>query len=106
MQKVPFAFFTIFTLMMIFIPDLAHASSSTGMPWENPLLKVVNSITGPLAFGISVVAVCCATWPLAFGGELTTFAKTALYIALAISFSVFAVNILSSLFGISSTLVS
>lgn len=92
-------------LLMMMFPDMAYASSSTGMPWESPLSKIVSSITGPVAFGISVLAIAASGITLIWGGEITNLIKTLVFIALVISVIVFAVNILSSVFGISSTLI-
>ncbi|MGI2002071.1 TrbC/VirB2 family protein [Shewanella frigidimarina] len=96
---------TLIVLMMIF-PDLAHASSNTGMPWESPLSKIVSSITGPVAFGISVLAIAASGITLIWGGEITNVIKIMVYIALVISIIVFATNFLSSVFGVSSTIIS
>ncbi|AZQ13320.1 TrbC/VirB2 family protein [Shewanella khirikhana] len=90
-------------LLMMMLPDMAYASSSTGMPWETPLSKIVASITGPVAFGISVLAIAASGATLIWGGEITNLIKTLVFIALVISVILFAVNILSSVFGISST---
>ncbi|SHO23810.1 Conjugal transfer protein TrbC [Moritella viscosa] len=93
----------LFVILLLF-PDLAHASS-TGMPWEGPLTKLVNSITGPVAFGISVLALVASVAGLVFGGELSGLIKNMLFLALGISVIVFATNMLRSLFNISSTLI-
>ncbi|TFZ62410.1 conjugal transfer protein TrbC [Photobacterium damselae subsp. piscicida] len=86
-------------------PFLAHASN-TGMPWESPLEKVVNSITGPVAFGVSVVGIVAAGASLIFGNaEMSGFIKMLVGLVLIIAFIVLAVNILSSVFGISSTVI-
>lgn len=92
--------------LMLFLPALAQASSSSGMPWEGPLQKVVDSITGPVAFGISVLAIAVAGLSLAFGGQLDGFVHKLAIIALVVSLIVFAVNVLSAVFGVSSTLVA
>jgi type IV secretory pathway VirB2 component (pilin) len=42
---------------------LAYASTSTtGLPWETPLQTVQQSLTGPVAAGISVVGIALAAW--------------------------------------------
>ena len=95
----------LFAIAMLF-PDMAHATSSSGMPWESPLNKLVKSITGPVAFGISILAIVAAMAGLLFGGELSGLIKTLLFLAVGISVVVFAANVLSSLFNVSSTLVT
>lgn len=90
----------------LLVPALARASSSSGMPWEDPLLKVVDSITGPVAFGISVLGVVAAGIALVFGGQLDGFIQKLAILALVIALIVFAVNVLSAVFGISSTVIA
>lgn len=94
-------------LLSVFVifPDLAIASSSSGMPWEDPLSKVVDSITGPVAFGISVLGVVVAGMSLAFGGQLDGFIQKIAILALVIAVIVMATNVMSALFGVSSTVV-
>jgi type IV secretory pathway VirB2 component (pilin) len=91
--------------MLMFLPELAWASSSSGMPWEGPLAKVVDSITGPVAFGISVLGIAAAGMSLAFGGQLDGLLQKLVMIALVISLIVLATNVLSALFGISGSLL-
>lgn len=57
-------------------------ASSTGLPWEDPLTAIVNSIKGPVAFGISVIAIVAAGAGLIFGGEIGGFLKTLIILAL------------------------
>jgi len=53
-------------LGLLLIPALASASGS-GMPWEGPMDRILNSITGPwLRFG-SIMAVVITGLALAFG---------------------------------------
>lgn len=88
----------------VFFPDMLFASS-TGLAWEGPLDQIVNSIKGPVAFGISIVAIIAAGVTLIFGGEIGTFMKTILFLVLVISLIVMATNILSTLFGTSGSLI-
>lgn len=91
--------------MLMLLPELAWASSSSGMPWEGPLSKVVDSITGPVAFGISTLGVVVAGMSLAFGGQLDGFVQKLAIISLVIALIVLATNVLSALFGISGSLL-
>lgn len=104
-HPLPLLICAIILLLMLMLPELAHAAGNTGMPWESPLSKIVSSITGPVAFGISVLAIAASGITLIWGGEITNVIKIMVYIALVISIIVFSVNILSSVFGISSTLI-
>lgn len=95
-----------FVSLSLLVPTLSHASGSSGMPWEDPLSKIVDSVTGPIAFGISVLGVVVAGLTLVFGGQLDGFVQKIAILSLVIALIVLSVNVMSSLFGISSTLVT
>ncbi|EHK2924619.1 TrbC/VirB2 family protein [Vibrio parahaemolyticus] len=95
----------IVSLSLLF-PALSHASGSSGMPWEDPLSKIVDSVTGPIAFGVSVLGIVVAGLTLVFGGQLDGFIQKIAILALVVSLIVLATNVMSSLFGVSSTLVA
>lgn len=91
---------------MLFLPDLAHAASAGGggMPWESPLQKLVDSLTGPVAIGISILCILGAGLALAFGGEITGFVRTMIVIVLVVAVIVFAAGFLTQLTGKSTLL--
>ncbi|WP_327212639.1 TrbC/VirB2 family protein (plasmid) [Rhizobium beringeri] len=62
--------------------DPAHASSGGGLPWEEPLQQIQESITGPVAGFIALAAVAIAGGMLIFGGELNDFARRLVYVVL------------------------
>lgn len=89
-------------LAMLGLPGSAFASSSGGggLPWESPLQTITTSITGPVAFAISVIGVVAAGATLIWGGEVSGFTRTLIFVVLVIGLIVGAVNILSTLFGV------
>lgn len=104
-KRIDTYFFKIFISCILCCPFLAHASN-TGMPWESPLEKIVNSITGPVAFGVSVLGIVAAGGGLIFGNnDMSGFIKVLVGIVMVIAFIVCAVNILSTVFGVSSTIL-
>lgn len=60
----------------------ALASSGGSLPWEGPLEKIQESITGPVAGYIALAAVAIAGGMLIFGGELNDFARRLMYVVL------------------------
>jgi type IV secretion system protein TrbC len=93
---------------------LAHASSTytgtgtTGggpLPWEGPLSQVATSLTGPVALAISVVALFAAGAVLVFGGELTEFAKRAVYMVMAIAFIIGGASLLNVAFNFTGAVI-
>jgi type IV secretion system protein VirB2 len=88
-------------LAFIFLsPELMAAGAGGALPWEAPLTTIVNSITGPVAFGISVIAIVAAGAMLVFGGEIGQFLKAIILLALVISLIVMATNVLTTVFGV------
>ncbi len=52
------------TVYFLFGAGAGHAATSGAMPWETPLQTIADSITGPVAKAIGVIAI--ATTGLAF----------------------------------------
>jgi len=82
------------------------SSTSTGLPWETPLQTVKQSLTGPVAAGISVVGIAAGGMALVFGGELSEFAKRACYAVIATGAVVGAGTLMSTLFSASSAVIA
>jgi type IV secretory pathway VirB2 component (pilin) len=88
-------------LAIIVLPDLALAATSggSGLPWETPLETLHDSITGPVAYTISLLGVVVAGAALVFGGEINDFVRRMIMLVLVISLIIFAANFLSTLFN-------
>ncbi len=78
----------------------ALASSGGGLPWEQPLQQIQESITGPVAGFIALAAVAIAGGMLIFGGELNDFARRLMYVVLVAGILLGATQIVG-LFGAS-----
>jgi type IV secretion system protein VirB2 len=75
------------------------AGGGSGLPWEAPLTSIANSMTGPVAFSLSLIGIVVAGGMLVFGGEINEFARRAAYLALAIGVLIAATNLLNTLFA-------
>lgn len=93
----------ILTLMVCFLLLVCHpALASTaggGLPYEGWLTKIVNSVSGPVAYAVSVVAMVGAGAGLIFGAELNAFFKGLLIIVLVLSFVIAAKNTIGAITG-------
>lgn len=87
-----------------FVGSSANASTTSSLPWDGPLTTLQNSLTGPVATAISVIAFLAAGAALVFGEELGGIAKKALYVVLGVSFMVMGNKFLSAL-GLTGSLV-
>ena len=76
------------------------AETGTNLPWEGPLTTLVTSLTGPVAYAISVVAIVALGATLAFaGGEMGETMKRLLHVGIAVCCVVFAAQVMSSFIG-------
>ena len=82
------------------------STSTTGLPWETPLQTVKQSLTGPVAAGVSVVGIAAGGMALVFGGELSEFAKRACYAVIATGAIVGAGTLMTTLFSSSSSVIA
>jgi type IV secretion system protein VirB2 len=96
-------YLSLFVLLMavIFLPQPAFASEGTGgsLPYESWLTNLRNSVTGPVAFALSIIGIVVAGGVLIFGGELNGFFRTLIFIVLVMALLVGAQNMMGTFFG-------
>ena len=87
--------------LLVLAPQHAFASVGTGgsLPYETWLTNLRNSITGPVAFTLSIIGIVVAGGILIFGGELNGFFRTLIFIVLVMALLVGAQNMMSTFFG-------
>lgn len=94
---------SLFALLTLFLlaPHYAFAAVETGgsLPYETWLTSLRNSVTGPVAFTLSIIGIVIAGGVLIFGGELNGFFRTLIFIVLVMALLVGAQNMMSGLFG-------
>lgn len=85
----------------VLLPEQAHASAAggAGLPWEQPLQTITRSIQGPVAYGISLLALIACGGMLVWGGEINEFMRRGIMMTLVISMIIFATNLMSGLFS-------
>jgi type IV secretion system protein VirB2 len=86
---------------ILLAPHLAFASEGTGgsLPYESWLTNLRNSVTGPVAFALSIIGIVIAGGVLIFGGDLNAFFRTLVFIVLVMALLVGAQNMMGTLFG-------
>ncbi len=89
------------TLCVITLPHEAYAAGTAGggLPYESALTRLRASITGPVAFTLSLIGIVGAAGVLIFGGELTGFLRMMVFLVLLIAILVGAQNVLTTLFA-------
>lgn len=92
-------------LMMLISTNLMAATTGNTLPWEAGLGKLVTSFTGPVAYAVSVIGIVISIGVLIFGGDLSGFGRTIIFIILAASVIVTAANTLQLFTGAGATLM-
>jgi type IV secretion system protein VirB2 len=80
-------------------PVFATSTSDADLPWETPLETLMNSLTGPVAGIVSLIAIIGAGALLLFGGSIQGFMRTAVYLVLVIGLVVGAGSLLTGLYS-------
>jgi len=104
MKNTPFTRLAVLALFAVSTLP-AHAGTTTGLPWESPLTTIKNSLSGPVAMTISIIAVCVCGAMLIWGGEMGEFAKRLVMVVLVISLLVASNSIISTLFSATGALL-
>lgn len=86
---------------LLLVSPQAHASAGTGgsLPYESWLTQLQASVTGPVAFAVSIIGIVIAGGVLIFGGDLNGFFRTLIFIVLVMALLVGAQNMMSTFFG-------
>jgi len=87
--------------LMVLAPHPAWAAEGTGgsLPYESWLTNLRNSVTGPVAFALSIIGIVIAGGVLIFGGDLNGFFRTLIFLVLVMALLVGAQNVMSTFFG-------
>lgn len=95
-------------LALIALPDTALAATAKGggLPYEDWLTKLRTSVTGPVAFALSIIGLVVAGGVLIFGGELNAFFRTLIFLVLVMALIIGANNMMTTFFGQGAELTS
>ena len=83
---------------------IADTVGGSGMPWEGPLQKIVDSITGPVARVIAVLAIVLAGLGIAFG-EAGSGVRKLFQVVFGLAIAFGAASIVASVFSPSSGVI-
>lgn len=97
MFYIAFAFVVAYIFLL---PQALAATGATGgLPYEDWLTDLRNSVTGPVAFSLSIIGIVIAGGVLIFGGDLNGFFRTLMFLVLVMAFLVGAQNMMANFFG-------
>jgi type IV secretion system protein VirB2 len=95
-----------FLALAVLASEAAAGTGGGGLPWESPLQTIADSISGPVAYAISLIGIVVAGAMLVWGGEINEFARRIIMLVLVISLIVFATQLLSTLFNVSGAVIA
>lgn len=94
-----------FALVIMQQTGFAAGAGGAGLPWENPINMIARSLSGPVALGISIIALAVAGGMLVFDGHLSDLGRRACVTVLAISFLVAGNSFMATLFGVAGAVI-
>ena len=80
-------------------PAMAAVGQGGSLPYESWLSNLSNSVTGPVAFALSLIGIVVAGGILIFGGELNAFFRTLIFLVLVMALIIGAKNMMTTFFG-------
>lgn len=85
--------------LLCLVSGSAFAQTTTGqvMPWEGPLQKIMQSISGPVAMSLGVIIIVIAGLGIAFG-ESGTGVRRLLQVVLGLAIAFTAASIIATLY--------
>jgi type IV secretory pathway VirB2 component (pilin) len=91
----------LFAVMLLTVGNEAYAGTATGgsLPYESWLTSLRDSVTGPVAFSLSIIGIVIAGGVLIFGGDLNGFFRSLIFIVLVMALLVGAQNMMTTFFG-------
>ena len=91
----------VFALVLMMAPETSMATQGTGgsLPYESWLSSLQSSVTGPVAFSLSIIGIVIAGGVLIFGGDLNGFFRSLIFLVLVMALLIGAQNMMSNFFG-------
>jgi len=86
-------------LLIASYPAFAANTAGGGLPIDDWLTKIRQSVTGPFAFTAAIVGLVGAGATLIFGGDMNGFLRTLIFIVLVLCFLVAAQNTITAITG-------
>lgn len=94
-----FAAFASLVFLFLLHPAMASEGNGGSLPYEGWLASLRDSVTGPVAFTISLIGLVVAGAVLIFGGDISGFFRSLVFLVLVFALIIGAQNMMSSFFG-------
>jgi len=93
------------TICFLSLPADAATGAGGALPYETWLNSLRTSVTGPVAFAVSIIGIVVAGGMLIFGGELNHFFRSLIFLVLVMALTVGAQNMMGTFFGTGAVIV-
>jgi len=93
---------TLLVVVFLLLPDVALAEAQKtggGLPYETWLEKLKQSLTGPVAFILSLIGIIASGAMLIFGGDLNGFFRSMIFLVLVVALIIGASSMMTNFFG-------
>ncbi len=94
-----------FFWLSFFAAESALAAGGSGLPWEGPLAMLQDSLTGPVAGVVAVLAIFASGATLIWGGEMSGVVRSLLAVVFVLALVVAAAAVVRGLFGTTGALI-
>lgn len=86
--------------VLAIVPDVfAAAGMGGGLPYETWLESLRKSVTGPVAFAVSLIGIVVAGCVLIFGGDMNGFFRSIVFLVLVMALIIGANTLMTTFFG-------
>ena len=88
--------------IVLLFPEQAHATTQggTGLPWETPIQRFVDSMLGPVALAMVLIGFVGGVFSFITGGEINGFVRAMVVMILSGSILIAAKPFINSMFGV------
>ncbi len=96
--------FAALAVALLLSSSIEVSAGGTGLPWDDPIQKIANGLSGPVAFlfALGGMVVLGVRW--IFGGEMGAMTRSLLTAVAGIALLVFAADFLAGLFGVTAAI--
>ena len=92
---------TLLVVVTMLMPEQAHAAAAGGggLPWEQGIQMIADSLTGPIAYSLVLIGLVGSVWSVLHGGEITGFSRSMIVVCLCGAALVLAKQVVQQLIG-------
>lgn len=100
-NRAQFLVFIAALMAFVIFPASAHAAAAGGggLPWEQGIQQIADSLTGPIAFSLVLIGLVGSIWSVLHGGEITGFSRNMIVVCLCGAALILARQVVQQLVG-------